>query len=67
MFPLCHTIVVHLKITLKNLPNSFYLPKKFLPQIFYNNICIIICLHEPVGIVVMVLVNVFEGRFRFGP
>lgn len=67
MFPLCHTIVVHLKTTLKNLPHSFYLPKKFLPQIFYNNICIIICLHEPVGIVVMVLVNVFEGRFRFGP
>lgn len=27
MFPLCHTIVVHLKTTLKNLLNSFYLQK----------------------------------------
>lgn len=34
MFPLCHTIVVHLKTTLKNLPNSFYLPKKILTADF---------------------------------
>lgn len=66
MFFLCYIIVVYFKIILKNLFNFFYLLKKFLSQIFYNNICIIICFYELVGIVVMVLVNVFKGRFRFG-